>query len=59
MEHLGLAKDAARIYSAVDKVILSGKPLTPDLGGNSTTNQVVEWILKELWSLIEVNENQV
>jgi homoisocitrate dehydrogenase len=48
MEYLGLLSEASRIYSAVDQVLLEGTTLTPDLGGKSTTKQVVENILKKL-----------
>jgi homoisocitrate dehydrogenase len=32
-------------------VLADGSILTPDLGGKSTTNEVVEAVLKHLWSV--------
>jgi 3-isopropylmalate dehydrogenase len=41
---------ARRIESAVAEVLRAGKPLTPDLGGQSTTSQVGDAVLKMLES---------
>ncbi|CDO94565.1 unnamed protein product [Kluyveromyces dobzhanskii CBS 2104] len=48
LEFLG-HKDAAKdIHKAVDASIREGKYLTPDLGGNSTTQQVLDDVLSKL-----------
>ncbi|KAI9310587.1 hypothetical protein BX666DRAFT_2005151 [Dichotomocladium elegans] len=48
LEHLGYTQQALSMYDAVDAVLAEGKTLTPDLGGNSSTNDVVAAILKNL-----------
>ncbi|KAF1990341.1 Isocitrate/isopropylmalate dehydrogenase [Aulographum hederae CBS 113979] len=48
LEFLGEEKAAATIYAAVDKNLVEGKLLTPDMGGKSKTDEVVEDILKML-----------
>ncbi|CAI2163572.1 9028_t:CDS:2 [Funneliformis geosporum] len=48
LEHIGYHKQALRIYNSVDNVMREGYVLTPDLGGNSTTQQVTDAILKSL-----------
>jgi tartrate dehydrogenase/decarboxylase/D-malate dehydrogenase len=40
LDHLGLAKSAAAVRSAVSKVLSEGKVKTPDLGGKDTTTQM-------------------
>jgi homoisocitrate dehydrogenase len=45
-EHLGYSAEAQSIKSAVDKVLIDDEILTPDLGGNSTTAQVTDAIIK-------------
>jgi homoisocitrate dehydrogenase len=49
LEHLGYPKEAERVYSAVDAVLLEGEhALTPDLGGSGTTQGVTDAILQKL-----------
>ncbi|KAK4684855.1 homoisocitrate dehydrogenase, partial [Tremellales sp. Uapishka_1] len=48
LSSMGYVDPAARINAAVDAVLLTGKYLTPDLGGKSTTTEVTEAILKAL-----------
>lgn len=48
LEFLGQEEAAARIYKAVDGNLLEGKLLSPDMGGNAGTTEVVEDILKRL-----------
>ena len=48
LEFLGEGKAAARVYEAVDENLEDGKLLTPDMGGTSKTEQVVEDVLRRL-----------
>ncbi|KAG6880430.1 hypothetical protein C0992_000032 [Termitomyces sp. T32_za158] len=48
LRHLGYIKGADRLDAAVDQVIREGTTLTPDLQGTSTTNEVLEAVLKRL-----------
>ena len=48
LEYLGEIESANDINKAVEKVIASGKTMTPDLGGNSTTKELTKAILNEL-----------
>ncbi|KAG5995526.1 homoisocitrate dehydrogenase [Claviceps spartinae] len=48
LEFLEEPAAAAKIYAAVDANLEEGKLLSPDLGGNASTEQVVEDILKRL-----------
>ena len=48
LRHLGYAKGADRIDTAVNEVIREGQVLTPDLGGKSSTNEVVDAVLKRI-----------
>jgi len=48
LRHLGYSKGADRLDTAVDAVIREGKILTPDLKGSSSTNDVLEAVLKNL-----------
>ena len=48
LEFLNEEKAAALIYAAVDGNLEEGKLLSPDLGGNATTSQVVEDILRRM-----------
>ncbi|CAH0056775.1 unnamed protein product [Clonostachys solani] len=48
LEFLNEPEAAAKIYAAVDANLEEGKLLSPDLGGNATTEQVVEDILNKL-----------
>ena len=41
-DHLGLGACARRIESAVSAVLRSGRAVTPDLGGRSTTNDMTD-----------------
>lgn len=47
LQHIGENEAATRLQTAVSQVIASGK-LTPDLGGQATTNQVTEAVLMQL-----------
>jgi homoisocitrate dehydrogenase len=46
LSSLGYYGPAGRITNAVDRVLLEGKHMTPDLGGRSTTTDVTEAVLK-------------
>ncbi|KNZ62378.1 uncharacterized protein VP01_1278g3 [Puccinia sorghi] len=48
LEYLGFTQPASTIYNAVNQLLLDGKTLTPDLGGNSSTDQVTDAILHNL-----------
>ncbi|CAG8459633.1 14927_t:CDS:2 [Acaulospora colombiana] len=48
LEHLELHQQARSIYNAVDNVLRIGEPLTPDLGGCATTQQVTDAVIKYL-----------
>lgn len=48
LEFLEEPEAAAKIYAAVDANLEEGKLLSPDLGGNATTEQVVEDILRRM-----------
>ena len=48
LRHLGYEDAANRIDVAVNDVIREGKTLTPDLGGKSKTDEVVEAVLRRM-----------
>lgn len=48
LRHLGYTKGADRLDVAVDQVIREGKYLTPDLKGKSTTQEVLDAVLRQL-----------
>jgi len=48
LRQLGYFKGADRIDTAVDQVIREGTHLTPDLGGTSSTTQVVNEFLSKI-----------
>lgn len=48
LRHLGYLTGANRIEKAVDEVIREGRFLTPDLGGKSKTEDVIEAIVKRI-----------
>jgi tartrate dehydrogenase/decarboxylase/D-malate dehydrogenase len=48
LDHLGLANGAAALRRAVAAVLKAGKPRTPDLGGNGTTQEVADAALAAL-----------
>lgn len=48
LRFLGYAAPADRIDRAVDQVIREGQVLTPDLGGKSSTHDVLDAVLKKL-----------
>jgi len=48
LRHLGYDKGADKLDLAVNQVIREGKFLTPDLQGNSTTQEVTDAIIREL-----------
>lgn len=48
LEFMGYRDAAARIYAAVDANLAEEKVATPDLGGSSTTQQVVDDIIRRL-----------
>lgn len=48
LSHLGYTAPAARINAAVNSVLLEGKVITPDLGGKSSTNEVIDAVIKKL-----------
>ncbi|KAJ1918187.1 homoisocitrate dehydrogenase [Mycoemilia scoparia] len=48
LENKGYNAAASAVYRAADKVLASGKYLTPDLGGNAKTTEVTEAVCREL-----------
>jgi tartrate dehydrogenase/decarboxylase/D-malate dehydrogenase len=48
LEHLRLTQSAAALRKAVAAVLKSGKPRTPDLGGNASTKEVADAVLSTL-----------
>jgi len=48
LDYLGEKKAGSRIENAVDRVIEKGEVLTPDMGGENTTDQIGEAIIREL-----------
>ncbi|KZV69253.1 mitochondrial NAD-homo-isocitrate dehydrogenase LysB [Peniophora sp. CONT] len=48
LRHLGYGEPADKIETAVDAVLREGAYLTPDLGGQSSTDEVVDTILKRI-----------
>jgi homoisocitrate dehydrogenase len=48
LTHLGHHEAARRINEAVDSVLSEGKVLTPDLGGKSSTQEVVDAVVKKI-----------
>lgn len=48
LEHMGERDCAKKIRTAVDKVLLEGKHLTPDLGGSASTKEYVGEITAKL-----------
>lgn len=47
IEHLGMVKEANKIKSAVDHVLVNS-PLTPDLGGKGTTASITDAVIARL-----------
>ena len=47
IEHLGMVKEANKIKSAVDHVLVNS-PLTPDLGGKGTTDSITDAVIARL-----------
>ncbi|MGH9328560.1 MAG: tartrate dehydrogenase [Terriglobia bacterium] len=50
MEHLGEAETGNRIFSALQAVTREGRIRTPDLGGNSTTEQFTSAVIQKIQS---------
>ncbi|CCM02814.1 uncharacterized protein FIBRA_04926 [Fibroporia radiculosa] len=48
LRHLGYLNGADRLDKAVDGVIREGQVLTPDLGGSSKTQEVLDAVLKKI-----------
>lgn len=48
LRHLGYSNAADRLDTAVDGVLREGTTLTPDLKGKSTTQEVLDAVLKKL-----------
>ncbi len=48
LRHLGFEREADRVRDAVRKVLLEGKVLTPDLGGEASTEAYTDAILARL-----------
>ena len=48
LRHLGYTNGADRLDDAVNAVLREGTTLTPDLNGKSTTQEVLQAVLKRL-----------
>ena len=48
LEFFGYTKWAERLIECIEEVLVEGKVLTPDLGGNATTSQVGDEIIRKL-----------
>jgi isocitrate dehydrogenase (NAD+) len=48
LRRLGEKTAAENIYNSVIKVLKEGKCVTPDLGGNASTNEMVDEIIRGL-----------
>jgi isocitrate dehydrogenase (NAD+) len=48
LDYLEMPEPAARVRTAVRHVIGDGRILTPDLGGDGTTDQYTQCLLEEL-----------
>ena len=48
LDHLGASDAADRVVRAIEKVLATGGPRTPDLGGRAATKDVTNAILQEL-----------
>ena len=48
LDHLGEAAAARRLMAAIARVTERGEALSPDLGGNATTNQVTQAVIDAL-----------
>jgi isocitrate dehydrogenase (NAD+) len=48
LRHLGIDSKATEVETAVDAVLEAGKHVTPDLGGEATTQEVAEAVAAEL-----------
>lgn len=48
LEFFGYTKWAERLISRIEEVLVEGKVLTPDLGGNATTSEVGAEIIRKL-----------
>lgn len=48
LEFMDLSEAAETIYKAVDANLMEGRFVTPDLGGTSTTQEVLDDILRRL-----------
>jgi isocitrate dehydrogenase (NAD+) len=48
LEHIGEEKAAARISAALETVLRKGAHMTADLGGNATTTQFADAIMREI-----------
>jgi tartrate dehydrogenase/decarboxylase/D-malate dehydrogenase len=48
LNHLGRSDLHDRVLSAIERVVASGKTLTPDLGGKATTRDVADAITREI-----------
>jgi tartrate dehydrogenase/decarboxylase/D-malate dehydrogenase len=48
LDHLGRRDLHDRVVSAIERVVASGKVLTPDLGGQATTRDVADAITREI-----------
>jgi len=48
LRHLELAQAAQAVEKAVEDVLAEGRSLTPDLGGDGTTQGVTELVMRRL-----------
>jgi tartrate dehydrogenase/decarboxylase/D-malate dehydrogenase len=48
LDHLGCSAGSDDVRAAVERVLVTRAPRTPDLGGSSTTREVGQAVLKAL-----------
>jgi isocitrate/isopropylmalate dehydrogenase len=48
LRHISETVAASRVASALEKVLMQGAVMTPDLGGSSSTDKFAEAIIREI-----------
>lgn len=51
LQHLGLREAGETVFRAVEAVLAEGKTRTPDLGGSSSTRQVGDAVVRQVFAL--------